>query len=311
MLALNGALADIIAEGARVLECACGPCIVMGQSPNSGGVSLRTFNRNFEGRSGTADGQVYLVSPETAAASALTGMFTDPRTLGGWEEISMPKEFLINDNMIVPPIEEALMETVEIQRGPNIKPFLIAKPLEDSIQKKAILKVGDNITTDHIMPAGSKILPYRSNIPYLSQFCFGVCDKEFPQRCKAEEGGIIIAGSNYGQGSSREHAALVPLYLGIKAVVAKSYARIHCANLANAGIIPLEFTDESDYDKIDQMDDLCLPHIKEELQKGCGVTMENLTKGTSYKLTAVLTERQQQMVLAGGLLNYTKTAGRE
>ncbi len=311
MLALNGALADIIAAGARVLECACGPCIGMGQSPNSGGVSLRTFNRNFEGRSGTADGQVYLVSPETAAASALTGMFTDPRTLGGWEKIEMPKEFLINDNMIVPPIEEALMETVEIQRGPNIKPFPIAKPLEDSIQKKAILKVGDNITTDHIMPAGSKILPYRSNIPYLSQFCFGVCDKEFPQRCKAEEGGIIIAGSNYGQGSSREHAALVPLYLGIKAVVAKSYARIHCANLANAGIIPLEFTDESDYDKIDQMDDLCLPHIKEELQKGCGVTMENLTKGTSYKLTAVLTERQQQMVLAGGLLNYTKAAGKE
>lgn len=251
-------------------------------------------------------GQIYCT-----AASALTGMFTDPRTLGGWEKIEMPKEFLINDNMIVPPIEEALMETVEIQRGPNIKPFPIAKPLEDSIQKKAILKVGDNITTDHIMPAGSKILPYRSNIPYLSQFCFGVCDKEFPQRCKAEEGGIIIAGSNYGQGSSREHAALVPLYLGIKAVVAKSYARIHCANLANAGIIPLEFTDESDYDKIDQMDDLCLPHIKEELQKGCGVTMENLTKGTSYKLTAVLTERQQQMVLAGGLLNYTKTAGRE
>lgn len=311
MLALNGALADIIAAGARVLECACGPCIGMGQSPNSGGVSLRTFNRNFEGRSGTADGQVYLVSPETAAASALTGMFTDPRTLGGWEKIEIPKEFLINDNMIVPPIEEALMETVEIQRGPNIKPFPIAKPLEDSIQKKAILKVGDNITTDHIMPAGSKILPYRSNIPYLSQFCFGVCDKEFPQRCRAEEGGIIIAGSNYGQGSSREHAALVPLYLGIKAVVAKSYARIHCANLANAGIIPLEFTDESDYNKIDQMDDLCLPHIKEELQKGCGVTMENLTKGTSYKLTAVLTERQRQMVLAGGLLNYTKAAGKE
>ena len=311
MLALNGALADIIAAGARVLECACGPCIGMGQSPNSGGVSLRTFNRNFEGRSGTADGQVYLVSPETAAASALTGMFTDPRTLEGWEEISMPKVFLINDNMIVPPIEEALMETVEIQRGPNIKPFPIAKPLEDSIQKKAILKVGDNITTDHIMPAGSKILPYRSNIPYLSQFCFGVCDKEFPQRCKAEEGGIIIAGSNYGQGSSREHAALVPLYLGIKAVVAKSYARIHCANLANAGLIPLEFTDEKDYDAIDQMDDLCLPHIKEELQKGCDVTMENLTKGTSYKLTAVLTERQRQMVLAGGLLNYTKAAGKE
>ena len=310
MLALNGALADIIAAGARVLECACGPCIGMGQSPNSGGVSLRTFNRNFEGRSGTADGQVYLVSPETAAASALTGMFTDPRTLGDWEKIGMPDAFLINDNMIVPPIEEALMETVDIQRGPNIKPFPIAGPLPDVIEKKAVLKVGDNITTDHIMPAGAKILPYRSNIPYLSQFCFGVCDKEFPQRCKEEGGGIVIAGSNYGQGSSREHAALVPLYLGVKAVVAKSYARIHCANLANAGIIPLEFTSEADYDNIDQMDVLRLPYIKSELEKGCEVTMEDLTKGTSYKLTAVLTQRQREMVLAGGLLNYTKAAAR-
>jgi len=306
MLALNGGLADIIAAGARVLECACGPCIGMGQSPNSGGISLRTFNRNFEGRSGTADGQVYLVSPETAAASALTGVFTDPRTLGEWTEIQMPKEFLINDNMIVPPIEEALMETVEIQRGPNIKPFPIANPLEDSIEKKAVLKVGDNITTDHIMPAGSKILPYRSNIPYMSQFCFGVCDEAFPRRCKEEGGGIVIAGSNYGQGSSREHAALVPLYLGVKAVVAKSYARIHCANLANAGIIPLQFTDESDYDKIDQMDELCLPNIKAELEQGCDVTMKELTKGFEFKLTAVLTERQRQMVLAGGMLQYTK-----
>ena len=306
MLALNGGLADIMAAGARVLECACGPCIGMGQSPNSGGVSLRTFNRNFEGRSGTADGQVYLVSPETAAASALTGMFTDPRTLGDWSAIDMPQEFLINDNMIVPPIEEALMETVEIQRGPNIKPFPVAKPLEASIEKKAILKVGDNITTDHIMPAGAKILPYRSNIPYLSQFCFGVCDQAFPKRCKEEGGGIVIAGSNYGQGSSREHAALVPLYLGVKAVVAKSYARIHCANLANAGIIPLEFTDEGDYEKIDQMDELSLPNIKAELEQGCDVTMKDLTKGIEFKLTAVLTERQRLMVLAGGLLNYTK-----
>lgn len=308
MLALNGALADIIAAGARVLECACGPCIGMGQSPNSGGVSLRTFNRNFEGRSGTADGQVYLVSPETAAASALTGMFTDPRALGDWVKIDMPEAFLINDNMIVPPIEEALMETVEIQRGPNIKPFPISKPMEASIEKKAVLKVGDNITTDHIMPAGSKILPYRSNIPYLSQFCFGVCDKDFPRRCKEEGGGIILAGSNYGQGSSREHAALVPLYLGVKAVVAKSYARIHCANLANAGIIPLEFTDEGDYDKIDQMDELCLPNVKAELEQGAAVTMKNLSKGLEFKLTAVLTQRQRQMVLAGGLLQYTKAS---
>lgn len=306
MLASNGALADMIAAGARILECACGPCIGMGQSPNSAGVSLRTFNRNFEGRSGTADAQVYLVSPETAAASALTGVLTDPRTLGEESEIPMPEHFLINDNMVEAPIEEALMETVEIQRGPNIKPFPVSQPLPDSIEKKAILKVGDNITTDHIMPAGAKILPYRSNIPYLSQFCFGVCDKEFPQRCKEEGGGIVIGGSNYGQGSSREHAALVPLYLGIKAVVAKSYARIHCANLANAGLIPLQFVDEADYDRIDQMDELRLPRIKEELKQGTQVTLEDVTKGFAVQVEAQLTQRQREMVLAGGLLNYTK-----
>lgn len=306
MLALNGALADMIAAGARILECACGPCIGMGQSPNSAGVSLRTFNRNFEGRSGTADAQVYLVSPETAAASALTGVLTDPRTLGEESEIPMPEHFLINDNMVEAPIEEAHMETVEIQRGPNIKPFPVSQPLPDSIEKKAILKVGDNITTDHIMPAGAKILPYRSNIPYLSQFCFGVCDKEFPQRCKEEGGGIVIGGSNYGQGSSREHAALVPLYLGIKAVVAKSYARIHCANLANAGLIPLQFVDEADYGRIDQMDELRLPRIKEELKQDTQVTLEDVTKGFAVQVEAQLTQRQREMVLAGGLLNYTK-----
>ena len=306
MLALNGALADIIAAGARVLECTCGPCIGMGQSPRSGGVSLRTFNRNFEGRSGTADGQVYLVSPETAAASALAGVLTDPRTLGDYEPIALPELFLINDNMILPPAPESEMDQVEIQRGPNIKPFPVSQALPESIEKKAILKVGDNITTDHIMPAGAKILPFRSNIPYLSQFCFGVCDKEFPERCKAAGGGIIIGGSNYGQGSSREHAALVPLYLGVKAVVAKSYARIHCANLANAGLIPLQFNDEADYDRIDQMDDLCLPHIRKELEQGTDVTMQDLTKGVEFRLTAMLTPRERQMVLAGGLLNYTK-----
>ena len=306
MLALNGALADIIAAGARVLECTCGPCIGMGQSPRSGGVSLRTFNRNFEGRSGTADGQVYLVSPETAAASALAGVLTDPRTLGDYEPIALPEQFLINDNMILPPAPESEMDQVEIQRGPNIKPFPVSQALPESIEKKAILKVGDNITTDHIMPAGAKILPFRSNIPYLSQFCFGVCDKEFPERCKTAGGGIIIGGSNYGQGSSREHAALVPLYLGVKAVVAKSYARIHCANLANAGLIPLQFNDEADYDKIDQMDDLCLPHIRKELEAGTDVTMQDLTKGVEFRLTAMLTPRERQMVLAGGLLNYTK-----
>ena len=311
MLAANGALADIIAAGARVLECACGPCIGMGQSPNSAGVSLRTFNRNFEGRSGTADGQIYLVSPETAAASAIAGVFTDPRSLGGVASIPMPERFLINDNMIVPPIEEALMETVEVKRGPNIKPLPIAGPLEESIARKAVLKVGDNITTDHIMPAGAKILPYRSNVPYLSQFCFGVCDKEFPARCKREGGGIVIAGQNYGQGSSREHAALAPLYLGVKAVIAKSYARIHAANLANTGILPLQFQNGADYDAIGQMDELVLPHVQKEIREGLPVTLINQTKHVEMKLDAVLTPRQRDMVLAGGLLNYTKAAGKK
>ena len=311
MLAANGALADIIAAGARVLECACGPCIGMGQSPNSAGVSLRTFNRNFEGRSGTADGQIYLVSPETAAASAIAGVFTDPRGLGGVASIPMPERFLINDNMIVPPIEEALMETVEVKRGPNIKPLPIAGPLEESIARKAVLKVGDNITTDHIMPAGAKILPYRSNVPYLSQFCFGVCDKEFPARCKREGGGIVIAGQNYGQGSSREHAALAPLYLGVKAVIAKSYARIHAANLANTGILPLQFQNGADYDAIGQMDELVLPHVQKEIREGLPVTLINQTKHVEMKLDAVLTPRQRDMVLAGGLLNYTKAAGKK
>lgn len=306
MLALNGALADIIAAGARVLECACGPCIGMGQSPKYGGVSLRTFNRNFEGRSGTANAQVYLVSPETAAASALTGYFTDPRTLGEMEQIDLPEAFLINDNLILPPAPEGEADQVEIERGPNIKPFPIAEALPASIQKKAILKVGDNITTDHIMPAGAKILPYRSNIPYLSQFCFAVCDETFPERCKAQQGGIVIAGQNYGQGSSREHAALVPLYLGVKAVVAKSYARIHCANLANVGIVPLEFAKEADYDRIDQSDELLLPKIKAELEAGTEVTLQNVTKGLTIQVKAPLTKRQRDMVLAGGLLNYAK-----
>ncbi len=306
MLAENGALADMIAAGARILECACGPCIGMGQSPNSGGVSLRTFNRNFEGRSGTADGQVYLVSPETAAASAIAGSLTDPRSLGEPVKVELPERFLINDNMIVPPIEEALMETVEVKRGPNIKPLPIAGPLEESIRRRAVLKVEDNITTDHIMPAGAKILPYRSNIPYLSQFCFAVCDKSFPERCKAAGGGVIIAGHNYGQGSSREHAALVPLYLGVKAVAAKSYARIHAANLANTGILPLQFVNEADYDAIDQMDVLCLPAVRKELEAGEEVTLVNETRGITMKLKAVLTARQRDMVLVGGLLYYTK-----
>ena len=306
MLAQNGALADLIAAGARSLEGACGPCIGMGQAPNSKGISLRTFNRNFEGRSGTADGQIYLVSPETAAASALTGVFTNPQTLGEEAPIALPEKFLINDNMVVAPAPESEMDKVEILRGPNIKEFPTTDPLPETIAAKALLKVGDNITTDHIMPAGAKILPYRSNIPYLSNFCFGVCDKEFPARCREYGKGIVIGGANYGQGSSREHAALVPLYLGVKAVIAKSFARIHCANLANAGILPLVFKDEADYDRIDQMDELELPDIRSAIAGNSKIIVKDLTKGIEFEAEAVLSARQREMVLAGGLLNYTR-----
>ncbi len=307
MLAENGALADIIAAGARVLECACGPCIGMGQSPNSAGVSLRTFNRNFEGRSGTADGQVYLVSPETAAVSALTGVFTDPMTNDTPVDVKMPEKFTINDNMIIPPCSG---EGVEILRGPNIKPFPVNVELPEKIEASALLKVGDNITTDHIMPAGSKILPYRSNIPYLSQFCFGVCDKEFPERAKLMGGGFVIGGSNYGQGSSREHAALVPLYLGVKAVIAKSFARIHKANLINTGILPLTFKNEEDYDRIGQGDILELPNLLEEIKNGGSkITLVNKTKNFEVELELPLSDRQADILSAGGLLNYTRKNG--
>ncbi len=305
MLAQNGALADIIASGARILECACGPCIGMGQSPNSKGISLRTFNRNFEGRSGTADGQVYLVSPETAAVSAIAGVFTDPRKLGDAVAIDLPKAFLINDNMITAPAPVEEMDSVEILRGPNIKPFPATEPMPADISAKAVLKVGDNITTDHIMPAGSKILPYRSNIPYLSQYCFGVCDKEFSERCKAEGKGIVIGGSNYGQGSSREHAALVPLYLGVKAVIVKSFARIHMANLVNAGIIPFTFKNPDDYDTIDQMDELVIGDVR-SLVGLSDITVKNVTKGTEFTVTCNISERQRDILLAGGLLDYTR-----
>ena len=292
--------------GATIMANACGPCIGMGQSPNTNGVSLRTFNRNFEGRSGTATGQVYLVSPETAAVSALTGVFTNPQTLGEKVDIAQPEHFLINDNMVEPPAPVEEMDKVEVLRGPNIKEFPTTSALEETITAKALLKVGDNITTDHIMPAGAKILPYRSNIPYLSNFCFAVCDEKFPERCRKEGPSIIIGGSNYGQGSSREHAALVPLYLGVKAVVAKSFARIHCANLANAGILPFTFKNESDYDTIDQMDELELPNIRTAIANGGKVILKNKTKGTEIELEPVLTERQRDLVLAGGLLNYTR-----
>lgn len=311
MLAMNGALGDMIGAGARILESACGPCIGMGQSPNSGGISLRTFNRNFEGRSGTKDAGIYLVSPEVAAASALTGYLTDPRDLGEAPTVEMPEHFTINDNMIEPPAGPEEAASIEVLRGPNIKPFPKTEPLPDSITAKAVLKVGDNITTDHIMPAGAKILPYRSNIPHLSQFCFGVCDESFPERIKAEGKGIIIGGANYGQGSSREHAALVPLYLGVKAVITKSFARIHVANLVNAGILPFTFANEADYDRIDQMDQLELADIRTAMENNTSVVLKNLTKNEEYPLDAShLSARQRAMLLCGGLLDYTRESNK-
>lgn len=312
MLAMNGALGDMIGAGARILESACGPCIGMGQSPNSGGVSLRTFNRNFEGRSGTKDAGIYLVSPEVAAASALTGYLTDPRDLGEAPTVEMPEHFtIINDNMIEPPASPEEAASIKVLRGPNIKPFPKTEPLPESITAKAVLKVGDNITTDHIMPAGAKILPYRSNIPHLSQFCFGVCDESFPERIKAEGKGIIIGGANYGQGSSREHAALVPLYLGVKAVITKSFARIHVANLVNAGILPFTFANEADYDRIDQMDQLELADIRTAMENNTPVVLKNLTKNEEYPLDAShLSARQRAMLLCGGLLDYTRESNK-
>ena len=305
MLSNCGALTDILSAGARLLECACGPCIGMGFSPNSAGVSLRTFNRNFEGRSGTADGQVYLVSPETAVAAALTGYITDPRILGTMPKVQMPKEFLIDDSAIVEPASEAEAASLEILRGPNIKKFPDSFPQEDTLSAPLILKVGDNITTDHIMPAGAKILPYRSNIPHLSQFCFAVCDTTFPERAKAAGKSIIVGGSNYGQGSSREHAALVPLYLGVRAVITKSFARIHIANLINAGIMPLTFKNPDDYDKLNQGDELELNNVYAGMDSG-EIILMNKTTGEEFTLCCNFTERQKAILKAGSLLQYTK-----
>lgn len=305
MLAENGALADMINAGARILESACGPCIGMGQSPNSGGISLRTFNRNFEGRSGTADAGIYLVSPEVAAASAVAGVLIDPRTLGEMPVIKMPSHFEINDNMVELPLPCDEAEKASVIYGPNIKAVPLGHRLEDTIKTDVLLKVGDNITTDHIMPAGAKILPYRSNVPYLSQFCFGVCDKTFPERCKEAGSGIIVGGANYGQGSSREHAALVPLYLGIRAVIAVSFARMHKANLINSGIIPLVFANPEDYNAIEQGDTLELHDIRACVEHGDTVTVKNITKNTEIVLNAEFSDRARNILLAGGLLNYT------
>ncbi len=305
MLADCGALSDILASGARVLECACGPCIGMGFSPNSAGVSLRTFNRNFIGRSGTADASVYLVSPETAVAAAITGEITDPRLLGEMPEITMPTNFKIDDSAVIEPASQKDAESLEILRGPNIKPFPQSKPQQDTLSAELVLKVGDNITTDHIMPAGAKILPYRSNIPHLSQFCFGVCDATFPERAKALGESIIVGGSNYGQGSSREHAALVPMYLGVRVVITKSFARIHIANLINAGIMPLTFKNPDDYDRLNQGDKLELNNVFAGMDNG-EIELKNTTTGESYTLVCSFTDRQKAILKAGGLLAYTK-----
>ncbi len=305
MLADCGALSDILSSGARVLECACGPCIGMGFSPNSGGVSLRTFNRNFLGRSGTKDGQVYLVSPETAVAAALYGVITDPTTLEPMEQIQLPEHFTVDDSAVLAPLNPAEAKTAVVLRGPNIKEFPKSKPFVDTLSTQVVLKVGDNITTDHIMPAGAKILPYRSNIPFLSQFCFQVCDPDFPERAKAAGDGVVIGGSNYGQGSSREHAALVPMYLGIRCVIAKSFARIHIANLINAGILPLTFADPADYDVLDQNSRLTFRDLKAGITAGTVVATDEAS-GREIVLKGEFTSRQQQILLCGGLLNYTK-----
>ena len=305
MLAQNGALSDLIDAGARILESACGPCIGMGQSPNSKGVSLRTFNRNFLGRSGTKDAEIYLVSPEVAAVSALTGVMTDPRAYADGYKVDMPEHFLINDNMVIEPASVDEMDKVEVLRGPNIKEFPKTSAMAQDISASCSLKVEDNITTDHIMPAGAKILPLRSNIPAISEHCFTVCDTEFPTRAKALGSSIIVGGSNYGQGSSREHAALAPLYLGVKAVLVKSFARIHRANLINAGILPLEFADENDYNNIDLGDNLFIENIRDQIAAGNGITIINKTKNVEINTKCALTERQKDIILAGGLLNYT------
>ncbi len=306
MMAELGLLEIMIDAGARILESACGPCIGMGQSPNSAGISLRTFNRNFEGRSGTKDGQIYLVSPELAAISAIKGVLTDPRTVGEMPEFKLPEKFKINDNMIALPVDEKDMDSVEILRGPNIKPFPVSKPMPDKICAAVSLKVGDNITTDHIMPAGAKILPLRSNIPKISEYCFAVCDEKFHDRALEMGKSVIIGGSNYGQGSSREHAALAPLYLGVKAVITKSFARIHMANLINAGIVPLVFKNEADYDRIGEGDEIVIDDIINQIKNGALIIAENKTKSFTFELIGDFSDRQKNMLYAGGLLNYTK-----
>lgn len=305
-LTRSGALADILSSGVRLLECACGPCIGMGFAPGSGAVSLRTFNRNFEGRSGTKDAGVYLCSPETAAVSAIAGVIADPRSFKKPLDVTLPARFSVDDGGIIPPATEEEAEGLETVKGPNIKAFPVGEPVPSAMSLRVALKAGDNITTDHIMPAGAKILPYRSNIPYMSDFCFSAVDKDFPARAKEYGKSVIVGGSNYGQGSSREHAALVPLYLGVRAVIAKSFARIHAANLVNAGIIPFEFEDPADYDEVLLADELSFPDLS-----GLGrerTEAVDVRTGRRFFLRCTLTDRSRQILLAGGLLNYTKDA---
>ncbi|AAM23754.1 aconitate hydratase [Caldanaerobacter subterraneus subsp. tengcongensis MB4] len=304
MLAKNGALADLIAAGARILESACGPCIGMGQAPATGAVSVRTFNRNFYGRSGTKSAYVYLVSPEVAAAAALTGYLIDPRELGEPPQVPLVERFEVNDNMIVKPPEDG--KNVEVIKGPNIKPFPLNTPLSD-IEKKVLIKVGDDITTDHIMPSNARLLPLRSNIPELSKHCFEIIDENFSKRAVEWGGGIIVGGHNYGQGSSREHAALVPLYLGVKAVIAKSFARIHKANLINSGILPLTFVKEEDYEDIDMGDVLKIENTVEQVRSGKNIIVKNLTKGKSFEVRLEVSDRNREILIAGGMINYVKS----
>lgn len=311
MLASNGALAKMVAAGARVLECACGPCIGMGQAPATDAVSLRTFNRNFCGRSGTASASVWLVSPETAAVSAITGVLTDPETWAPVEKPALPERFAADDSMVLAPAADP--DAVEVVRGPNIKPFPKAQAPAETIEGKVLIKLGDNITTDHIMPSNAKLLPYRSNVPYLSEFCLTPCDAGFPARAKENGGGFIVAGQNYGQGSSREHAALAPLYLCVKGVVALGFARIHRANLINNGILPLCLEDEGDYEALSLGDEITIDRVHEQIAaaaRGEGVTLR--CGDMEIKVRMTITPRQRDILLAGGLLNYTREqAGKE
>ncbi len=306
MIGNNNALTDIIMAGARILESGCGPCIGMGQAPETNAVSLRSFNRNFEGRSGTMSANVYLCSVETAIASAINGVITDPRDIEEKIEIEMPQKFLVRDNMIIPPLSAKERKKTGIIRGPNIKSLPLSKPMPDEYSGEVLLEVGDNITTDHIMPAGAKILPLRSNIPAISEHVYVRVDPEFPNRAKQKGGGFIIGGENYGQGSSREHAALAPMYLGLKVVIAKSFARIHLANLINFGIVPLTFSDNADYDKIEQGDELSFPELKKRISEGLPVICADKSKNTEIECSYNLTQRQKSILFAGGLLNYTK-----